>query len=68
MSRLYHVAKDGEWLQPQHTGYKLACCDCGLVHVVNFRIVKRNVQFQAFRHNRATGQRRRRTSITVTKK
>lgn len=48
-------AKDGEWIQPKRKGYILECCDCGLEHRLNFRLVKsrdgkRNwVQFQAFR-------------------
>lgn len=26
------------WEFPQHDGYKMACCDCGLVHTIDFRI------------------------------
>lgn len=55
----YKVAEDGEWIKPKRRGYRVACCDCGLVHVVNIRVVKGVVQFQAFRDNRATAQRRR---------
>ena len=34
-----HVAKDGEWLQPNSTRLRLGVfCDCGLRHRVNFRI------------------------------
>lgn len=67
VSRKYKPAKDGEWLWPQRRGYRLECCDCGLIHVVNFRLVKtpnggRAIQFQAFRDNRATGQVRRHKS------
>ena len=25
---------------PQMKGYKMACCDCGLVHDIDFKIVK----------------------------
>ncbi len=28
------------WSQPVMDGYKLACCDCGLVHDVDFRALK----------------------------
>ncbi len=62
--RKYIKAKDGEWLQPVRKGYKLTCCDCGLVHKLNFRIVNHRIQFQAFRDNRATGQRRRQRNET----
>lgn len=61
----YQVAKDGEWIQPVRRGYLLACCDCGLVHRVNFRIRKGKIQFQAFRHPQATGAYRKKRNITV---
>ena len=54
----YHQQQDGEWMQPK-PDYKMACCDCGLVHRVEFRVVKGRVQFRAWRDNRATGGRRR---------
>lgn len=52
------------WVSPRHRGYKVACCDCGLVHVVDFRVVTRpngrqDVELRARRDNRATGQVRR---------
>lgn len=50
----YTKPKEGEWVQPIRKGYKLACCDCGLVHTMDFRIHKGRAQFRAFRHNRAT--------------
>lgn len=60
----YDEPKAGEWIYPKRRGYKLSCCDCGLVHRLNFRLVKasnggRLIGFQAFRGNRATGQIRR---------
>lgn len=56
----YHKTKDGEWIEPcPQTGHLLGCCDCGLVHTVNFRIVKGKVQLQAFRNVKATSNRRR---------
>lgn len=29
------------WVQPVMRGYKLACCDCGLVHLLEFRALRR---------------------------
>ncbi len=40
---------DGDWVRPYRRGYKVKCCDCGLVHKMNFRINKGHVEFQAFR-------------------
>ena len=41
----YKVEFEGEdgwtqWIQPKHTGYKLRCCDCALVHDMEFRVVR----------------------------
>lgn len=41
----------GEWVQPVPQGYLLKCCDCGLVHRMDFRVVKphrkgKNAQIQ----------------------
>lgn len=56
----YRKTTEGEWLEPTpQRGYKMACCDCGLVHVVNFRIRAGKVQFQVFRDARATAAKRR---------
>lgn len=56
----YVQVYDGEWIEPKpQTGHKITCCDCGLTHTINFRIVKGKVQFQAFRDNRATSNKRR---------
>jgi hypothetical protein len=59
MSKKRPPVEDGEWIQPVVEGYKLECCDCGVVHTLNFRIKDGEIQFQAVRDNRATGQTRR---------
>ena len=45
-------------------GYRMMCCDCGLVHRLNFYIVvkgrRRKVQFKAWRDYRSTAATRRR--------
>lgn len=61
----YHHVKGGEWIQPVRRRYKIACCDCSLVHVLNFRIVKHKIQFQAFRDNRATAAMRRKGKVVL---
>jgi len=55
----YTRPNDGEWVQPVRRGYKLACCDCGLVHTLDFRVHKGRVQFRAWRNNRSTALMRR---------
>lgn len=59
----YTEPDPGEWVQPRRRGYKLACCDCGLVHRIDFRLARmgdrRYVQTRFFRDNRATAAIRR---------
>ena len=61
---VYHKPKTGEWVAPIPKGYKFRCCDCGLVHQMDFRVVEigkgKQIQFRAERDNRATAQVRRR--------
>ncbi len=45
----YHQVIDGEWLQPRRKNYYQKCCDCGLVHRIDFRIKKGKIQYRAFR-------------------
>jgi hypothetical protein len=59
----YKQAKNGEWLRPVKKGYKMACCDCGLVHKMEFAHVPygngRKIVFRAWRDERATSAFRR---------
>lgn len=57
----YEVA-DGwsRWVQPVERGYLLSCCDCSLVHHMEFRIYKGRVQFRAKRAPRYTARERKR--------
>ncbi len=56
------AGKDGwtEWVQPVKRGYLMSCCDCGLVHRMNFRIWRGRVQFKAQRAPRYTARERAR--------
>jgi hypothetical protein len=38
-----------EWLRPRHSGYLLACCDCGLVHELQFRVREGRVEYRCRR-------------------
>lgn len=63
LKKAYARPEAGEWVQPVRCGYRMACCDCGLVHTMNFRLhpTKRGkfIQFQVYRNNRATAAMRR---------
>jgi len=59
----YEEPEEGEWVQPMEEGYKMACCDCGKVHKVDFRVVDGRAQFRVFDASRSTGQVRRHMKI-----
>ena len=67
MTRRYRdeeaVHPDGwsRWVYPVMDGYKMSCCDCGLVHDMQFRVTDDydRVEFRVRRNNRATAQVRR---------
>jgi hypothetical protein len=52
----FQKVTDGEWVRPTRRGYLMKCCDCGLVHLMNFRVIKygrrTKIFFQAFRLNK----------------
>ena len=35
----YHVIDYGEWIRPRMRDFREQCCDCGLIHRLDFRIV-----------------------------
>ena len=57
----YRKGQDGEADRLSFdTTWKLACCDCGLVHDFQFHKVSDNeFDVASFRNNRSTGQLRR---------
>lgn len=70
--RKYPAQTDGKWVQPSMRDFRMACCDCGLVHVLDFRVVRAvnashqrtvqrgsRVQFRASRDMRKTAALRR---------
>lgn len=50
----YRQQYDGDWVRPVMKGYLMKCCDCGLVHRLNFRVIRwgrgHKVEFQVWRH------------------
>jgi hypothetical protein len=60
----YDEPKEGEWVRPVKKGYRLCCCDCGLVHELDFKIEGKNILFKGKRNNRATAQVRRKLNGT----
>lgn len=52
----YKQQYDGEWIRPRRKNYYMKCCDCGLVHRIDFRLVgtknRRIIEFRAHRLKR----------------
>lgn len=40
----YRQAIDDEIIVPVMEGYKMACCDCGLVHDIDFKIMEERIE------------------------
>jgi hypothetical protein len=59
------VEEDGRWTRVYYPvmrdrqPYKLCCCDCGLVHDIEFWVEEDRVAMRVARNRRATGQIRR---------
>jgi len=57
--------KAGQWVQPVRRGYLMSCCDCALVHRMDFRVVEGRVQLKAWRAMGHTKALRKRRGIVV---
>jgi hypothetical protein len=57
---VYQVIAYGEWTRPRMRDFREQCCDCGLIHRLDFRIVDGRVEFRTRRDDRATAAARRR--------
>jgi hypothetical protein len=55
----YEEVKEDEWVRPIIEGYKMSCCDCGLVHKLDFKIEDGRIWLKATRDYRATAAVRR---------
>jgi hypothetical protein len=61
----YYQVSDGEWIGVFLKGNKDQCCDCGLVHRINYRInAKGKIEYQVYRDERATAAARKRFKFT----
>ncbi len=71
MPREYEKPKAGEWVQPTRRGYLMQCCDCGLVHRMDFTTVpyangkRRKIRFRVYRASQETARVRKARNIKV---
>ena len=64
----FRTEKEGDngwsrWVQPVERNYPMSCCDCGLVHRMEFRVLRERVQFRAQRAPAYTSRERKRTKL-----
>jgi len=65
MAKLYVSEEPGDdgwtrWIAPDMEKYRLSCCDCGLIHDMEYDVDKDGqIWFRAKRNERATAQHRR---------
>ena len=66
--RRYTQIYDGNWFMPARKG-STACCDCGLVHDEEYRLVKagrgKAILMKMVRNKKATAARRRSMGIKI---
>lgn len=44
------AVNDGDWIVPTpQEGFRWGCCDCGLMHSVDFRVVDGQVEMRVYR-------------------
>ena len=65
MSLRYHTLADGEWIRPVRNGFRERCCDCGLVHIVDYRVTDGVLEFRVRRDQRATTKARRNGAVKL---
>lgn len=47
--REFEPVKAGEWIKPIMRGYRMRCCDCGLIHRLDFKVKGKRIYLRAFR-------------------
>ena len=57
----------GKWYAFQDYD-RTECCDCGLIHLEEFKVEKGRLYFRTTRDDRATREVRKRSGITITRK
>lgn len=72
MTRGYQQIHEGEWIEPTRKGFVDQCCDCHLVHVIDFAVVDKDknpipgatVQFKLRVDRRRTAASRRKLKFS----
>ncbi len=67
----YEIVFDGDWERAKMRGERQQCCDCGLIHIIDYRIVRNGkraeVEVRSRRDDKATARLRKRAGISISK-
>lgn len=63
----YPIAKNGDRFTPIMRGYKVACCDCGLVHRFDFDVIEQTTPERGgrWKGRKPKNHKRLRVALTV---
>jgi len=64
---VYETMEDGQWFPLLRGGEEIACCSCGLVHLVKFSVRKGRKGVRYYRLGPQTGGIRKALGVRVTK-
>lgn len=64
----YDQVEDGDWVHFPRRGIRMACCDCGLVHLMMPKIIDGRIMIRVHRSERATAALRRSKQLAHIKK
>lgn len=62
---MFEMVESGKWFDVEWKNTMIACCDCGLSHVLDFRVKKKTLQMRAERMNQTTRVLRRRRNAAA---
>lgn len=51
---MFKNQKENKWIKPTPKNYGFGCCDCGLVHDLDFKVLNGRVLFRARRNFKDT--------------
>lgn len=60
----YHQIVEGEWVPVPKRGHHNMCCDCAMVHVLDYRVVDGQIEVRFRVNRRATAAARRAFKFT----
>lgn len=61
----YEQVQDGDWHRWHRKDNFEECCDCGLTHRVEYKVVNNQIWFRCWREDKLTDRKRKRRGIKI---